>query len=177
MSDNPAICQLLHLISHQLSQCNQHLLGKQLEIMPSQTHSDKMVAPGGSSTSMPFIVSRSADKADAATRKLIRSHVMRGKKQNRLRPSKRQLQLLEKEQSRTKSARPARHVRVVPVGTEELQLELICHYAAPIPRRVGSDFSFVEFADDIEPEMVLNVMKCWLSTYHFSLSFHYYGCF
>lgn len=121
---------------------------------------------------MPFIVSRSADKADAATRKLIRSHVMRGKKQNRLRPSKRQLQLLEKEQSR-----PARHVRVVPVGTEELQLELICHYAAPIPRRVGSDFSFVEFADDIEPEMVVNVMKCWFiypSTFFFTF---YYGYF
>ncbi|OIW23333.1 hypothetical protein CONLIGDRAFT_625094 [Coniochaeta ligniaria NRRL 30616] len=125
--------------------------------MPSQTHPDKMVAPGVSSvTSMPFIVSRSADKADAATRKLIRSHVMRGKKQNRLRPSKRQLQLLQKEQEQ---CNPAKRVGAVPVGAEELQLELICRYAAPIPRRVGSDFSFVEFADDIEPEMVVNVIK------------------
>lgn len=109
---------------------------------------------------MPFIVSCSTDKPDSATRKLIRSHVMRGKKQNRLRPSKRQLQLLEKEKCKAKSAYPASHVEVIPVGTEELQLELMCHYAAPTPHRVGSDFSFVEFAADVEPEMVFNVMKC-----------------
>jgi hypothetical protein len=111
---------------------------------------------------MPFIVSSSADKADPATRRLIRSHVMRGKKQNRVRPSKRQLEA-EKRREMRKSAAASHVVRAagVPLSAdEELRVELVSRYAAPVPRRVGSDFSFVEFADEVETEMVLNVMRC-----------------
>lgn len=118
-----------------------------------------MAAPVPSPT-LPFIVTCSADKADAATRRLIRSHVMRGKNLKRPGPRKRQLQMLGKEQCDKSQSACHNHVDGTPFGAEELHLELICRYDAPVPRRVGSDFSFVEFADDIELEMVVNVMRC-----------------
>jgi hypothetical protein len=81
---------------------------------------------------------------------------MRGKKQNRTRPSKRQLRREQHE----KPPEPAHRTNAIPLSTEDIRRDLLSRYAAPIPRRVGTDFSFVEFADKVETEMIVNVVKC-----------------
>ena len=101
-----------------------------------------------SSARMLFIISSNVEKVDPATRKLIRSHVMRGKRQKRGRTD---------EDKRTTSwATMAGRTQAVPVKLEEV----IKAYAPLVPGRVGSDLSFVEFADEIEPSVVLNMTKC-----------------
>jgi hypothetical protein len=91
---------------------------------------------------MLFVVSLDVKKADPATRKLIRSHAMKGIKKNRRRVVKVQ---------ETLSALP----HAAPV-----MLENPIETCGPaLPGRVGSDLSFVEFADEIEPSMLLNIVK------------------
>ncbi|KAK7213782.1 hypothetical protein V2G26_020960 [Clonostachys chloroleuca] len=97
---------------------------------------------------MPFIVSRDLEKADATTRKLIRSHVMQGKKKMRVRPRKSmQVQAVV--------------IQPIPKAESEATLaeEMRHRYTTSMPRRVGSDLSFIDFADDIELSMLLNMMK------------------
>lgn len=96
---------------------------------------------------MPFIVSSNVEKADPATRKLIRSHVMRGKKQARDRPDK----------ERRITSRDAVNKRTQPARVR-LE-EVIEMYRPQIPRRVGSDVSFIEVADHMEPSMFVNMVK------------------
>lgn len=96
---------------------------------------------------MPFIVSSNVEKVDPATRKLIRSHVMRGKKQKRGRPKM-------DGQTTSRVAVPGR----TRVGRVKLE-EVIEMYTSPVPGRIGSDFSFVELPDGIEPLMVLSVAR------------------
>lgn len=100
-----------------------------------------------SSARMPFIISSNVEKADPATRKLIRSHVMRGKKQKRGRP--------DKGQRTTSWGTMAGRTHSVRIKLEEV-IEM---YTPLVPGRVGSDLSFVEFADEIEPSMLLNMIK------------------
>jgi len=100
-----------------------------------------------SSTRMLFIVSSNVEKADPATRKLIRSHVMRGKKQKGSRR--------DKNQRTTSWTTMAGSTQAAPVKLEEV----IKMYALLIPGRVGSDLSFIEFADDVESSMLLNMTK------------------
>lgn len=96
---------------------------------------------------MLFIVSSNIEKADASTRKQIRSHVMQGKR-------------LKKDRSRDVSQLKSRQeiakpVHQAPVKREEF-LE-IC--MAVVPSRVGSDFSFLELADVVEPSVVSDIVK------------------
>jgi hypothetical protein len=86
-----------------------------------------------------FIVSSTTEKADPATRKLIRSHVMRGKKPKRSRPG---------------GPRTANRV----ANRRPIKLEEFIETYAPLfPGRVGSDLSFVTFADEIEPWILSNM--------------------
>lgn len=103
-----------------------------------------MAGPDDSSSSakMLFIVSSNVEKANPITRKLIRSHVMRGKKQKKGRP--------DKDRRTTNWAS-----QTSPVKLEEL----IKTYAPQFPGRVGSDLSFIEFPDEIESSMLLNMTK------------------
>ncbi|VUC37991.1 unnamed protein product [Clonostachys rosea] len=96
---------------------------------------------------MPFIISRDLEKADAITRKLIRSHVMQGKKK-RVPP-------------RNNIQAQAVVLQSIPKADPEVTLaeEMRDRYTTSIPRRVGSDLSFIDFADDIELSMVLNMTK------------------
>jgi len=101
----------------------------------------------GSSARMPFIITSNAEKADPATRKLIRSHVMRGKKQKKARRDKGQ---------QTTGG------RTMPVRTQagRVKLEEVIETYTPIPPgRVGSDLSVVEFAAEIEPSILQNMIK------------------
>ncbi len=104
-------------------------------------------ASSSSSGGMPFIVSSNAEKADPATRKLIRSHVMRGKKRKRERPDRN---------------RPAIGCGAIVGRAEDARIRLedvIEAYTPLVPDRVGSDLSFVEFAEEIEVSMLLNMAK------------------
>jgi hypothetical protein len=97
---------------------------------------------------MIFIVASTAEKTGPATRKLIRSHVMQGKKQKRVTPD-------ESKRGAEWMAMSGR-LRTTPVKLEEG-----LHTFAPLfPGRVGSDLSFIEFVDAIEPSMISNWLKC-----------------
>ncbi|KAH7350551.1 hypothetical protein BKA65DRAFT_549560 [Rhexocercosporidium sp. MPI-PUGE-AT-0058] len=91
-----------------------------------------------SQPSMHFIVFSNVEKVDPVTRKLIRSHVMRGKKQKKVRPQT-----------------PARRPLPAPIKLEDV----VETCAAIIPGRVGSDLSFIEFADEVEPSLLLKMTK------------------
>jgi hypothetical protein len=99
-----------------------------------------------------FIVSSNADKADPVTRKLIRSHVMRGKKK--------QKDPLDKAQRTVKSKSKA---DLNPAERVKLE-ELVEMYASHFPGRIGSDLSFVEFADEMDPSILLNMVKGMLDS-------------
>lgn len=100
-----------------------------------------------SDASMPFIVTSSIEKVDPATRRLIRSHVMRGKKQKHCRTDK---------YRRTTSQVPASsRTRGLRVRFEDVSKI----YKPTIPSRVGSDLSFIDFAAEIEASMLLNMTK------------------
>jgi hypothetical protein len=108
---------------------------------------DEARRSSGSSAKMPFIVSSNIEKVDSATRKLIRSHVMRGKKQKRGRP--------DKDQQVTSWGTMAGRIKAARVKLEEV-IEI---YTPLVPGRVGSDLSFIEFADEIERSILLNMTK------------------
>jgi hypothetical protein len=93
-------------------------------------HSDEDTNLSNSSTEMLFIVSSDIKKADPVTRKLIRSHAMQGIKKKRRRF------VMVQEPSST-----------------------LAHAAPALPRRIGSDLSLAEFADEIEPLVLLNIVK------------------
>ena len=97
--------------------------------------------------SMPFIVSSDVSKVTPATRKLIRSHVMRGKKLKRPCPNG--------DGRRASCATASGSIKAVQVKPEEV----VDLYTPIIPTRVGSDLSFIEFAADIEPSMLFDMAK------------------
>ena len=103
---------------------------------------------GDPAKGLPFIVSLNSEKADVATRKLIRSHVMRGKKQRKLaRPDR------AKKDTRCQRVCP----RSQPVQAQ--LAEIFGMYTSVLPNRVGSDLSFVKLTDGVEPYILLNVIK------------------
>lgn len=95
---------------------------------------------------MPFIVASNADKADPVTRKLIRSHARRGKKkQGRL-----------DRDGHGASPGPVARRNQKPRARLE---EIAGMYTPVVPGRIGSDFSFVESADEMGPAILLNLTK------------------
>lgn len=102
----------------------------------------------GSSAKMTFIVSSNAEKFDPATRKLIRSHAVRGRKRKTKHPD-------EQRQAISRTAL-ANRSRIIPAKFDEIVLT----YAHQLYGRVGSDLSFVKFADEVEPSVGRNLTKC-----------------
>jgi hypothetical protein len=96
---------------------------------------------------MPFILSTGGQKGDPATRRLIRRHVMLGKNKNKPRPSKR---------------RTPQYWDTVPVWDSSKDLKAVHDHFSVIPRRVGSDWSFTQLADEIEPAALGDILKCGL---------------
>ncbi len=124
------------------------MLGKQYE----KPRSAPMVAPGKDNgppgPGMVFIVSSNTRKVNPATRKLIRSYVMQGKKQKRGHHSGYQ-------------GTPRHCDRHCCTQATQISLdEAIETHAALLPGRVGSDLSFIDFVDEVEPSMALNMIKC-----------------
>ncbi|KAI0138188.1 hypothetical protein F4776DRAFT_621013 [Hypoxylon sp. NC0597] len=96
---------------------------------------------------MPFIVSSNIEKADPATRKLIRSHARRGKTHKRGRHT-------ENHQAANMGT-IARHTQIVRVELEDV----VEFYTPLVPGRIGSDICFIEFPDEIDSSIVLNMAK------------------
>ncbi|KAK0609692.1 hypothetical protein B0T17DRAFT_566229 [Bombardia bombarda] len=103
---------------------------------------------------LPFIVSTSVGKTDQDTRKLIRSHVMRGKNLGKSRPAKERSRAPRygrdhgpkgEDNSRDKGQPPA---------------ALTTTFHSRIPPKVGSDYSLQRFVETIEPSVVAEVMQC-----------------
>lgn len=91
---------------------------------------------------MPFVVSLNYSKADPATRMLIRSHVMRGKKQK-----KKRMDVTQQNVTGT-------------VKAPRIRLEQAIEMYSPLTlNRTGPDDSCLEFASGIEQSILLNVMK------------------
>ena len=107
---------------------------------------DECRGRSGSPARMPFIISSNLEKADPATRKLIRSHVMQGKKKKRGRPSN--------GQRTTSWGIMVGHTQAARVRLEEV-IEM---YTPFVPGCIDSDLS-VEFAGEIEPEILLNIIR------------------
>lgn len=103
--------------------------------------------PPGSSTATLFIISSNVDKVNPTTRKLIRSHVMQGKKRKRA---------FHCNHGRHRSSLTGSRTPQPP-----LDLQASFELSAPLlPPQVGSDLSFVNFAVEIEPSLAINIIKC-----------------
>lgn len=86
-------------------------------------------------------MSTDSHKADSETRKLIRSHVMRGK--NRIKPRKESRNLVHERKPKLK---PSKINGLIS--------------SSNIPRPVCSSFSIVRFADNVEPALVADILSC-----------------
>lgn len=96
----------------------------------------------------PFIVNSNSPKADPATRKLIRSYVMRGRTRKK-RVAHDEIQSMIT--WRTATSR-------IQLPLAELR-EAIRAYTPLVPGRVGSDISCTGFVDEIEPFVFANLIK------------------
>ena len=94
---------------------------------------------------LPFVVSTGTGKEDAAIRKLIRSHVMLGKNKGKPRPTK------------CKKVLPWEAV-LVPIPAEDTSA--LQESVSVVPKRVGSDWSFIQLADEIEPIALAEILEC-----------------
>lgn len=97
---------------------------------------------------LPFIVSTDTRNVDAGTRKLIRSHVMRGKNKG-------------KTPMKTIKSTDCTHIQlradypVVSCAITELGM-----IEASIPRPIGSEIASIRFADTAEPALIADVLSC-----------------
>ncbi len=100
---------------------------------------------------MPFIVATDVKKVDRDTRKFIRSHVMLGKNQGKSRKSRyaRRTQPVSLEATPNSSTSP-----------DELLDPSSCTSCSTIPDKVGSEISFICFADTMQPYMAEVVLNC-----------------
>lgn len=100
----------------------------------------------GMSRKMLFIVSSNIDKADPATRILIRRHVMRGKKR--------------KKADRPGAAGPASADSIQKLQKHRTQArlqEVLDMYTRLQPGCFGTHRYFVDFPDEIEPSILWNM--------------------
>ncbi|CAI6041439.1 unnamed protein product [Clonostachys chloroleuca] len=99
-------------------------------------------------TNLPFILSSSTGKVDPAARKTIRSHARRGTKQKRNEIQVKQSNQTSRFEMENMHKRPFQII----FDNNIIRTE-------QIPYRVGGDLSFLQFADDIKLEMLLNTAK------------------
>jgi hypothetical protein len=101
------------------------------------------------SVNMPFIVSTDKREVDPETRKLIRSHVMRGKNRIKI---------------RQKPRPPAKEDKLKEI--QSLVTNGGPNFLSTIPGLRCSDLSTVRFAEDVEPASIADVLSCeWLPHY------------
>ncbi|KAK6822722.1 hypothetical protein PG989_001610 [Apiospora arundinis] len=101
----------------------------------------------GPPAGMPFIVSLNDEKANPTTRKLIRSHVMRGKKKKKKHGSK-----PEEPRGAGSSGGP---IQRAGVNLEEV-VEL---YMPLLPGRFGMRLYYIDFPDEIDPSVIMQMFQ------------------
>ncbi|RDW84448.1 hypothetical protein BP6252_02038 [Coleophoma cylindrospora] len=107
--------------------------------------------PSAKRSGNPFIVSTGMEKVDSKTRRLIRSHVMLGKNVGKSQPAKR----------RSPKDPPKKSGDIVSSndGPEDPLGVLVRTSRSSIPNRVGSDLSFIQFADTVQPATLADLLK------------------
>lgn len=113
------------------------------------------IPPSGATAGVLFIVSSGIQKQDPATRRLIKSHVMTGRKQNRRRPGKQRKPTAIEKQSANLVVESDWNTSAQS-GVQEL---LKLYKKSRIPAPVATDLSFMRFADDVEPAILINITK------------------
>lgn len=113
----------------------------------------------------PFIVTTSLDKTDDVTRKLIRSHVMRGKNKGKPRPRKAQTRRPGETGETPDSAALTQPTSSEdkPSSTEEP--ELSCDNGAwkmTPPRKIASELSLFRYTMELNPSMRELIYRGWL---------------
>lgn len=98
------------------------------------------------SAEMPFIISDGIGSTEANKRKLIRRHVMLGKNRGKTRKVKRG------------DHQPAQG-DLGYNGDDSTGLSINMRYYH-IPPKVGSELSFTQFADSVEPALIKDILKC-----------------
>ncbi|RDW60131.1 hypothetical protein BP5796_11737 [Coleophoma crateriformis] len=99
----------------------------------------------------PFIVSTGMEKVHSKTRRLIRSHVMLGKNLGKSQPAKRR--------SPKDLPKESGDIVISNDGLEALFGVLVRTFRSSIPNRVGSDWSFIQFADTVQPSTLADLLK------------------
>lgn len=99
---------------------------------------------------LPFIVSTGVAKPDSKTQLFIRSHVMKGKNKGKA------------YHIRRKGTRTSARTGVAVEADSPRQGPTIWDYRPLgfIPKRVGSELSFIPFAEEIESSLAAPVVKC-----------------
>ncbi|KAK8015609.1 hypothetical protein PG991_008497 [Apiospora marii] len=106
---------------------------------------------GPSVGNMPFIVSSNGDKANPTTRKLIRSHVMRGKKKKKNTVNYRRLHGGDMRDIGTSSS---------PVQRDHAILEEVTKVNMPIlPGRLGNRLYYMDFPDGIDSSVIIQMIQ------------------
>ena len=146
--ERTTLLRVMSLLSpyHHMSHPRHSLSYGGMEISDVVKRARRDEAAGFSNTParMPFITTSNADKADLVTRKLIRSHVMRGKKSIKLR-----------------CAHPQNPSCLTATGPVEAPRwrgeEVLALYSSCLPERIGSDLSLI--AANAEQSMLRNMMR------------------
>lgn len=99
------------------------------------------------SVEMPFIISDGIGSTEVNKRKLIRRHVMLGKNRGKTRKVKRE------------DHQPAQSDFGYNGDNVSTGLSINMRYSH-IPPKVGSELSFTQFADSVEPALIKDILKC-----------------
>lgn len=116
-------------------------------------------APGATAAGLHFVVSTRADKFNPQMRKLIRSHVMLGKNRGKTIKRATRNRGAEVQAADLLPPSPVRSVEMSSV-TPESESDVTPVLAAP--RKFGSEFSTIQFADHLEPGTIDVVLQCKL---------------
>ncbi|KAK6334274.1 hypothetical protein TWF730_003488 [Orbilia blumenaviensis] len=123
------------------------------------------VRPKNKPVQVHFIVSTDTAKADADTRKFIRSHVMLGKNLGRPRPDRR------RKKAQQDPKQPSKDGSAPNLSTrEEEELEeinswiplkgsIVAYRGQSLPPRIGGDFTTLEFAAPTTPAIICEIIK------------------
>ncbi|KAK6499601.1 hypothetical protein TWF481_009966 [Arthrobotrys musiformis] len=119
-----------------------------------------------------FIVSTDTTKADADTRKFIRSHVMLGKNLGRPRPDRRKKKAAQDPKDQSKGIDGSKNSQDAEEGLGKLDeldgcwlplhSSLVSYQGRPrasLPPRVGGDFTGLEFAAPTNPSIICEIIK------------------
>lgn len=123
--------------------------------MPELKESRRATADAAEPTvsDMPFIVTSNGDKANPTTRRLIRSHVMRGKKKKKKKTTSDNPFLDEMDVHGTDSS-------TGPIRRDHINVEELFKVHMPLlPGRLGTRLYYMDFPDDINSSVIMQMIQ------------------